>query len=97
MRGRPFAEQRERERHRLQYRCPGAIKVVQGFRPEKYEIDRFGIENKRSLRTGLQGRPARGKVALDGRGDGGDGERPCDQVAARRVMRSLSPATCSCS
>lgn len=32
----------------------GAIKVVQGFRREEYEADRFNVENKRSLRTGLK-------------------------------------------
>lgn len=32
----------------------GAIKVVQGFRREQHEIDRFTVENKRSLRTGLK-------------------------------------------
>jgi ABC-type multidrug transport system fused ATPase/permease subunit len=32
----------------------GAIKVVQGFRREEYEVDRFNVENKRSLRTGLK-------------------------------------------
>lgn len=32
----------------------GAIKVVQGFRRERYETDRFTVENKRSLRTGLK-------------------------------------------
>lgn len=32
----------------------GAIKVVQGFRREEHEIDRFTVQNKRSLRTGLK-------------------------------------------
>jgi ATP-binding cassette, subfamily B, bacterial len=32
----------------------GAIKVVQGFRREQHEIDRFAVENRRSLRTGLK-------------------------------------------
>jgi ABC-type multidrug transport system fused ATPase/permease subunit len=32
----------------------GAIKVVQGFQRERYEIDRFTVENKRSLRTGMK-------------------------------------------
>src|SRR5262245_52617590 len=32
----------------------GAIKVVQGFQREGYEVGRFTAENKRSLRTGLK-------------------------------------------
>jgi ABC-type multidrug transport system fused ATPase/permease subunit len=32
----------------------GAIKIVQGFRREEYEVDRFTVQNKRSLRTGLK-------------------------------------------
>lgn len=32
----------------------GAIRVVQGFRREQHEIDRFSSENRRSLRTGLK-------------------------------------------
>jgi len=32
----------------------GAIRVVQGFRREKQEVDRFTVQNKRSLRTGLK-------------------------------------------
>jgi ATP-binding cassette, subfamily B, bacterial len=32
----------------------GAIRVVQGFRREQHEIDRFSVENKRSIRTGLK-------------------------------------------
>ncbi len=32
----------------------GAIKVVQGFHREAHEIDRFTVQNKRSLRTGLK-------------------------------------------
>ncbi|HEX9754894.1 MAG TPA: ABC transporter ATP-binding protein [Gemmatimonadales bacterium] len=32
----------------------GAIRVVQGFRREQHEIDRFAVENARSLRTGLK-------------------------------------------
>jgi ABC-type multidrug transport system fused ATPase/permease subunit len=32
----------------------GAIKVVQGFRRERYEVERFAVQNKRSLRTGLK-------------------------------------------
>ena len=32
----------------------GAIKVVQGFRGEERELQRFTVQNKRSLRTGLK-------------------------------------------
>jgi len=32
----------------------GAIKVVQGFGREKQEVDRFSVQNKRSVRTGLK-------------------------------------------
>ncbi len=32
----------------------GAIKVVQGFGREKHEVDRFAVQNKRSVRTGLK-------------------------------------------
>jgi ATP-binding cassette subfamily B protein/subfamily B ATP-binding cassette protein MsbA len=32
----------------------GAIRVVQGFRREQHEIDRFSVENKRSIHTGLK-------------------------------------------
>jgi ABC-type multidrug transport system fused ATPase/permease subunit len=32
----------------------GAIKVVQGFQREEYEVEKFTVENKRSLRTGLK-------------------------------------------
>ncbi|HSF33946.1 MAG TPA: ABC transporter ATP-binding protein [Candidatus Tectomicrobia bacterium] len=32
----------------------GAIKVVQGFRREGYEVARFGTQNKKSLRSGLR-------------------------------------------
>jgi ATP-binding cassette subfamily B protein len=32
----------------------GAIKVVQGFHREQHEVDRFNLQNRRSLRTGLK-------------------------------------------
>src|SRR6185369_6938114 len=32
----------------------GAIKVVQGFQREEYEVEKFTVQNKRSLRTGLK-------------------------------------------
>ncbi len=32
----------------------GAIKVVQGFHRESYEIERFGAQNKQSLRSGVR-------------------------------------------
>jgi ABC-type multidrug transport system fused ATPase/permease subunit len=49
-------EQREREGHlaTIAAEVLGAIRVVQGFRREPYEIERFGSQNKRSVRVGLK-------------------------------------------
>lgn len=49
-------EQREREGHlaTIAAEVLGAIRVVQGYRREPYEIERFGSQNKRSVRVGLK-------------------------------------------
>lgn len=49
-------QQRDREGHlaTIASEVLGAIKVVQGFRRERYEVDRFSAQNKRSLRSGLR-------------------------------------------
>ena len=48
--------QREREGHlaNLAAESLGAIRVVQSFRREKFEIERFGSQNRRGLREGLK-------------------------------------------
>lgn len=49
-------KQREREGHlaTIASEVFGAIKVVQGFHQERTEVERFTIENKSSLRSGLR-------------------------------------------
>jgi ABC-type multidrug transport system fused ATPase/permease subunit len=49
-------KQRQREGHlaSLATEVLGAIKVVQGFRREQFEAERFKAQNKRSLRSGLR-------------------------------------------
>lgn len=53
---RAMRKEREREGHlaTLASEALGAIKVVQSFRREGYEVERFGSENKRTLRSGLK-------------------------------------------
>lgn len=49
-------KQREREGHlaSLATETLGAIKMVQGFRGEKYEVRRFGGANRKDMRSGLK-------------------------------------------
>ncbi|HUF68843.1 MAG TPA: ABC transporter ATP-binding protein [Longimicrobiales bacterium] len=49
-------KQRDREGHlaTIASEVLGAIRVVQGYRREDYEIDRFGSQNQQSLRSGLK-------------------------------------------
>jgi ABC-type multidrug transport system fused ATPase/permease subunit len=49
-------KQREREGHlaSIASEVLGAIKVVQGFHQEQSEVDRFTVQNKGSLRSGLR-------------------------------------------
>jgi ATP-binding cassette subfamily B protein len=49
-------KQREREGHlaSIASEVLGAIKVVQGFHQERSEVDRFTVQNKGSLRSGLR-------------------------------------------
>jgi ATP-binding cassette, subfamily B, bacterial len=53
---RAMREQRRREGHLASTAAEalGAFKVVQGFRREQYEIDRFSASNTGSLRSGLK-------------------------------------------
>lgn len=53
---RAIRKQREREGHlaTIATETLGAVKVVQGFSRENHEIDRFGSQNKRSLRSGVK-------------------------------------------
>ena len=48
--------QREREGDlaTLAAEALGAFKVVQGFRREAYEVERFGLQNKRTMRSGMK-------------------------------------------
>ncbi|NIR43217.1 MAG: ABC transporter ATP-binding protein [Gemmatimonadetes bacterium] len=46
--------QREGQLATLASEALGAIKVVQGYRRERYEVGRFGSQNKRTLRSGLK-------------------------------------------
>jgi len=53
---RAVRKQREREGQmaNIASEVLGAMKVVQGFRRERHEIERFTVENKRSLKTGMK-------------------------------------------
>ncbi len=53
---RAIRKQREREGHlaTIAAETLGAFKVVQGFNREHHEVDRFGSQNKRSLRSGVK-------------------------------------------
>ncbi len=70
----------------------GAIRVVQGFRQEEREIDRFTVENKRSLRSGLKAARLEAKLRWFAEVTVAIVTAVVLGVAARRVMQGvLSP------
>jgi ABC-type multidrug transport system fused ATPase/permease subunit len=70
----------------------GAIKVVQGFRREQHEIDRFSVTNKRSLRTGLKAARLEAKLRWSAEVTVAIVTAVVIGVAARRVLTgALSP------
>ena len=56
--------QREREGHltSIASEVLGAIKVVQGFHQEPHEVQKFGVQNKSSLKSGLKAKIGRAHV-----------------------------------
>ncbi len=90
------AQRRQREREgdiaTIASEVLGAIKVVQGFRRERYEVERFAVQNKRSLRTGLKATRLEAKLRWSAELTVAAVTALVVGVAARRVLAgALSP------
>jgi ATP-binding cassette, subfamily B, bacterial len=87
-------KQREREGHlaTIASEALGAYRVIQGTSTERHEIDRFGTENNRSLRSGLRATRLEAKFAWATDIVVGIGTAAIIVVAGQRVLSgALSP------